>query len=756
MAVSCDQETAWTGSVTIAQNMNAQASTTTAPHDSKDSEAQEALKAGDVYLDLSEYAEALKQYQSAEVVAKKTGDWLAQATVLSKMGRLQSYLGDNDLALKQVTQALDLFKHHGDNRTTIAANAYGEALTNLAEVSSARGEFLRASKQLDNALDVFQQDQEGEARARLLRGNLAGSLGDTTKAWAEISRALELFREISDKRGEGLAFSAMGLWYSGNEEHHRAIEMDDKAREIFLTIGDSRSEGIALNAMGEAYKNLGEYTNALSKYQSALVLFENIRAPEGALGALYGIASTQFLGKKFDQALASYERLLQLSRIVGNRRVEAHALRGIAESYGAQRRREPAVAKFQNSESFFKSIGDLRGQAMALNAHGEFLLQVGENQKALEVFAQAFSLSEKMDDKGILIATLYNLARANEALGLHEVALSLITKSFTMIEEIRANVASPDFRASYFAAVRKHYDLYIEVLMQLDKLSPGKGFAARAFLVSEQGRARLLLDLLSESRSNIRAGVAKELVEKERRLRGLLRAQAEYQLNLALSGKESTERTEVAAQITDLTSEYQMVQAQLKEQVHFATHGYFNSEHPELSAIVLTAVDPNGTRKDGLMPLPDIYSLDLSAELVVLSACQTALGKDLKGEGLVGLSHSFMSAGAQSVVASLWKVDDRATALLMSEFYKGMLQKGMTPSAALRSAKLKMMHDKQWSAPYYWAGFVLQGEYTNHITVNSHTWLRPVLYSVLVVIVIAATLLALQKRKRRIPPKHFT
>src|SRR4029079_1643095 len=118
-----------------------------------------------------------------------------------------------------------------------------------------------------------------------------------------------------------------------------------------------------------------------------------------------------------------------------------------------------------------------------------------------------------------------------------------------------------------------------------------------------------------------------------------------------------------------------------------------------------------------LMPLHDIYSLDLSAELTVLSACQTALGKDIKGEGLVGLTHAFMSAGSKSVVASLWKVDDRATAVLMADFYEAMLQQGMTPSAALRSAKLKMMRDKQWNEPYYWAGFVLQGEYTNHIAV---------------------------------------
>ena len=568
--------------------------------------------------------------------------------------------------------------------------------------------------------------------------------------------------------------------------------------------------------------------------------------------------------------------------------------------------------------------------------------------------------------------------------------------------------------------------------MQLHRLRPGEGFANEAFLVSEQGRARLLLDLLSESRANIRTGAARDLVESERRLRGLLRAQAEYQLRLSLSGKDSSELTEVTKQLAQLRSDYEAVQAQLREQiprlfsfeqfapvdleriqrelrgtdtmlleyalgddhsylwaitshssdsymlparkeiedaaqelyktltarqgsdgqsekefqanipaadnlyfekarnlsrmllepvaeklgnrrlvvvtdgalqyipfevlsarfaqpagpidatpfliktnevvvlpsastliairgaqnhksspgklvaiiadpvfsstdgrakpetpptsvaeaavdqtpdqaeqqtvenlrlarlahaseeadaissvapwrttlvakgfdasretamspevsqaqiVHFATHGFLDSEHPELSGIVLTMTDHNGAKTNGLMLLPDIYSLDLSAELAVLSACQTALGKDIKGEGLVGLTHSFMSAGAKSVVASLWNVDDRATAALMADFYEGMLQEGQTPAAALRSAKLKMISEKQWSAPYYWAGFVLQGEYTNHIAVDRYRWLRRGLILFFLLILIAAALLIFQKRRRQIRPAQFT
>jgi CHAT domain-containing protein len=145
--------------------------------------------------------------------------------------------------------------------------------------------------------------------------------------------------------------------------------------------------------------------------------------------------------------------------------------------------------------------------------------------------------------------------------------------------------------------------------------------------------------------------------------------------------------------------------------VHFATHSLLNNQHPELSGIVLSLVDRQGESQDGFLRLYEVYNLRLAADLVVLSACQTALGKEVKGEGLVGLTRGFMYAGAPRVVASLWKVGDKATAELMRRFYQRMLRDGLRPAAALRAAQVSMMKERQWQAAYYWAGFVLQGEW---------------------------------------------
>ncbi len=145
--------------------------------------------------------------------------------------------------------------------------------------------------------------------------------------------------------------------------------------------------------------------------------------------------------------------------------------------------------------------------------------------------------------------------------------------------------------------------------------------------------------------------------------------------------------------------------------LHFATHGLLNSQHPELSGLVFSLVDKNGDPQDGFLTLQDIYNLNLNADLVVLSACETGLGKEISGEGIIGLTRGFMYAGSRRVVASLWNVSDVATARLMAEFYRAMEKDGLSPAAALRAAQIKMQEQKRWTSPYYWAAFQLQGDW---------------------------------------------
>lgn len=147
--------------------------------------------------------------------------------------------------------------------------------------------------------------------------------------------------------------------------------------------------------------------------------------------------------------------------------------------------------------------------------------------------------------------------------------------------------------------------------------------------------------------------------------------------------------------------------------VHFATHGLLDTRYPELSGILLSLVDREGRpQENGILRLGDVYNLRMPVDMVTLSSCETALGKSIRGEGLVGLTRGFMYAGAPRVMASLWKVEEEPTAELMKTFYEGVLGKQqLRPAAALRQAQIEMWRRPNRRAPYYWSAFVMQGEW---------------------------------------------
>jgi CHAT domain-containing protein/tetratricopeptide (TPR) repeat protein len=145
--------------------------------------------------------------------------------------------------------------------------------------------------------------------------------------------------------------------------------------------------------------------------------------------------------------------------------------------------------------------------------------------------------------------------------------------------------------------------------------------------------------------------------------------------------------------------------------LHFATHGFLRTDRPELPALVLSRYDESGRRRDGYLRSTDLGRLDLHADLVVLSACRSALGQEVAGEGLLGLQQAFLRAGARRVLVSLWDVEDRGAQELMRQFYRRLLLDKMPPARALREAQLALLDQPPWQSPYYWAGFVLQGSW---------------------------------------------
>ncbi|MBO7476927.1 MAG: CHAT domain-containing protein, partial [Salinivirgaceae bacterium] len=144
--------------------------------------------------------------------------------------------------------------------------------------------------------------------------------------------------------------------------------------------------------------------------------------------------------------------------------------------------------------------------------------------------------------------------------------------------------------------------------------------------------------------------------------------------------------------------------------IHLATHGFVNSEKPELSGVQLSHLQ--GDSQEGVLYSNDVYGLKLNCDLLVLSACETGLGKIMKGEGIVGLSRAFIYAGSKNLLVSLWKVSDNSTSQMMVEFYRQLLnEKGEHNYAELlQKAKQMLILDKNYARPYYWAPFIIIGD----------------------------------------------
>jgi CHAT domain-containing protein len=246
-----------------------------------------------------------------------------------------------------------------------------------------------------------------------------------------------------------------------------------------------------------------------------------------------------------------------------------------------------------------------------------------------------------------------------------------------------------------------------------------------------------------------------ETVSRLAKLPRLFNAKRELLAISDLVGKDSSFYVEYNATRANLLkldlSQYRIL--------HVVTHGVLDTKQPELSGIVLSLIDANQRPIDGFVSLSDIYRLRAPVDLVVLSACETAVGQRMQGEGLIGLTRGFMYAGASGVVATLWTVDDRATAELMKQFYANMLQRGMGPARALREAQNYIRSQPNWSAPYFWAGFTFQGDYDLTIGVapvtNERGYLKLIAgVTLIALLAIAAWLLWRRLRLRRHPIRY--
>lgn len=913
------------------------------------------------------------------------------------------------------------------------------------------GEPQKASDYYEQALKTFLDLQDGNYKAEvaMIQAQLGwayNAIGEKQKALDTLRQSLAQFRAIGDRANEAGGLDKLAFVTDSIGEKRQALDLYQQSLSLARAMKNERGESSALHNLAILYHFIGELQKALDSYRESLEIRRRNGWKDEIPKTMTGIGLTLTSLGQPREALSWFDQSLALVRESGNKFGQAVVLNNMALSYIELQDNEKALDHLRQSLSLRREAGDRAGEARTLNTIASIYNRQGDGKRALEILPQALALSQAVRDRQTQSAILNNTARAWETLGEPNAALDHYRQALSLSKEVmdregqitqlgniaklqanqgnlaearryseesldlaesaRTSIRGQDSRAAYFAKLQSRYGVYVETLMRMSQQRKDAGLDRAALQASERARARSLLEILTETRADIRQGVDSSLLELEQRLRAQLNTKARQQTNL-LSGRHTPEQAAAAAkEVEDFTSQLREVETRIRQVspryaaltqpqplnsmeiqnllddntvllefapgekqswmwavtpsevasfqlppyqeigaaakkfyglltarqpnhqessiqyaarvadadakfqteasalsrmllspvasklnlewkgkrlvivasgaldylsfaalpvppvpeagakaaegyhpliadheivnlpsasvlaairsesagrrkaagtlailadpvfeandprvvlaarkrdsggrlgadvrsaevsssspasnpelmrsarsfnregfsqlpfsrkeadviaafiprakllkatgfkanratatsgelaryriVHFATHGLLNSEYPELSGLVLSLVDQNGAAQDGFLRMHEIYNLQLPADVIVLSACQTALGKEIRGEGLVGLTRGFMYAGAERVVASLWQVDDLATSELMKRFYRGMLLNKMRPVAALRAAQIEMMKQKRWATPYFWAAFTIQGEW---------------------------------------------
>lgn len=851
-------------------------------------------------------------------------------------------------------------------------------------VSELRSELPRDKAQIEAERAVT----EGESR------RAAGSAESARRAVGLFTRAGELWRSFGNTYEEAVALYGEGWSRVALSESQQAAACFDRSRRMMEEQGVAFEEAIARTGLAWTLLYLGEWEKGLENFTPAAATHRALNNPRSEAIALYGVGWAQSLLGRDAEALETFERSVELRRAARDRAGEALTLSSSGRIKGKLGRTAEGVRDLAKALAALRELKSKRGEAETLSNLGWVYYSAGDDARAFEHFSLALPIRQVTGDRGGEAAAFYGLARVEGRRGGLPKAREHAAAAVDIVESLRSEGASSQFRASYFATVQDYYEFYVDVLMRLGQSGVVGDFDEDALHAHERARARALLDAFSEARGESRRAIDSALLEEEARLRQKLNAAAdrerlqrlrgaaphdsaeikqlleelrrvearirevnpryaalsqprplapsqlqeqlldentlllEYALGaersyvwavtresvkgFALPGRAEIEerarkvyeslgargehrrgeaagvrRTRVAAsdavfyneagllgevllgpvskllpgkrlvvatqgalellplgifpapgtfrpgqgfaayvplardhEVVNVPSasmlalsrhetarrdrarkaiavfadpvfggdderlaalrpamarqpagasgvrhaadtsernpvsnpsasprllprlsgtryEAELIAAMAPagqrllavdfaasraaaagdalvafETLHFATHALIDHRHPELSGLVFSQVDASGAAQDGILRSHEIAVMRLSADLAVLSACGTGVGREIRGEGLMSLTRSFMIAGVPRVVVSSWAVPDKESAELMVRFYRKMLGPERPPAAAaLRAAQISMWEEPRWRSPYYWGAFALHGEW---------------------------------------------
>ena len=531
--------------------------------------ALEALEAlGETHFILGEYTQSLRSYNNALKVGHNL-DRESAISALNGIAYVYVYLGDNPNALAYCRKARAVQRQPGDPQASAAdLRLEAQTLNNEGEVHYLLGELKEALDSFARALDLWTQsgDRRGQALAHINLGYTHSDSGNLKKASDHFQQALALWRAVEDQRGEGLSQTALGAINSFIGERQLALNAYEQALRIFRAYGDEQSESVALNSIGQVYEDLSELQTALDYYKLALELNRRNGNRDFEAVTQYYVGRVYRQMGQNEQALSYYNQSLRLCRRLGKKRVAAYVFNDIGIIYDSLGQRQFALDRYQEVLKFYREAGDRRGQANMLKTIGDIYYATGERERAVACYVEALSFSRAAWDRSGETEALYNIARAERDAGKPDSALNYINESINIIEAMRSQVVSYQLRASYFASIRKHYEFLIALLMHLHQLRPADGYAAAALQASENTRARSLVEALLEAEAGVRLDVDPVMLEREHSLQRELNAKALYVMRLRNNTQTEAGAEQVEKEVRDLTNEYERLQALIRSQ----------------------------------------------------------------------------------------------------------------------------------------------------------------------------------------------
>lgn len=717
--------------------------------------------------DLKDMPSAMQLYREALSILRQLDDRRNVATALANMGLMYSEMGDFQKALDSCEEALDTLREIAD----VAGQA--QTLDNLGLIYHRSGDLESGYQFYLQALPLRKQAEDiaGEAATLNHLGQYYQDLGQSAKALESFQQSYDRSRATGARRNEAVALRNMAEAETSLHQTDAASSDLKRANDIFVQLGDIAGQASCLLAQARNSEDAGGSGAALDLYQKALVLIRTGNDRPGEAGTLLRIARIQRARRQFKQAAGNAEESIRILESIRSEFL-SHSLRvsylsasrdayefyadllfdmhtadpgagydalAFRVSEGARARSLADLLAEKNLEHTTAlpppaTLADVQQHLLEpdtvlleflIGKEKGFAWAVTRNECLMYPIARAADIQKLVLD---LIQQLRSSDAGQQASGggsgektralLSEVAKLLLAPAAPLLKDKRILI-SADGSLQYlpFAVLQRpgstrplgidHEIVYLpsatSLLLLREELTnrkpPAKTIALLADPVFDPADPRIKEPMGVQRWTRSAQSLSLTRIPFTRR-------EAQSILDLVSPG-QSWLSTDTNASRQTLESK----QMQNYRYIHIATHGILDASNPDLSGLVLSLYDRNGTTLPGRITAADIFQLNLKADLVVLSGCSTALGKEVRGEGLIGMVRAFMYAGTPRVLASLWNVEDAATVEFMRHFYEGILKRKLSPAASLQETQRYIWKQKKWHSPYYWAAFLLVGEF---------------------------------------------